>query len=193
MSVLVFVFSFTLTDSSSGLKQHCGPINNYCVSLSEGTITAEAGLCVVIPCSFTTASDFTPSAIVWYQCDPSKDKCGDSDIIFHSKKTNINAQSKVQSGFKGRVSSLESDVSQRNCSIMINDLNESDSGSYQFRVNEYVNGRTDGFTYPPRSTVSVKGMKSYINNNHVVYRWCFLVFLKHEVCLADLISSLYFH
>lgn len=147
----------------------------------------------MIPCSFTTASGFTPSSIVWYKCDPSEDRCGDSDIIFHSRKTNINAQSKVQSGFKGRVSSLEPDVSLRNCSIMINDLNESDSGSYQLRVNGYLDGSPNGFTYLTRSTVSVKGMKSYSTNNHVVYRWCFLVSLKHEVCLADSVSTLYFH
>ncbi|XP_047455850.1 Schwann cell myelin protein-like isoform X2 [Mugil cephalus] len=142
------------TDSSTGLKQHCGPIDGYCVSLSEGTITAEAGLCVVIPCSFTTGYAFTPSAIVWYKCDPSKERCDDSDIIFHSRKNN----EKAQSGFIGRVSSLEPDVRQRNCSIMINDLNESDSGLYQLRVNGDLNGRTDGFTYPSRSSVSVKGV-----------------------------------
>ncbi|XP_047454147.1 sialic acid-binding Ig-like lectin 10 [Mugil cephalus] len=147
------------TDSSTGLKQHCGSAYGYCVSLSEGTITAEAGLCVVIPCSFTTGYAFTPSAIVWYKCDPSKEKCDDSDIIFHSSEND----EKAQSGFIGRVSYLEPDVRQRNCSIMINDLNESDSGLYQFRVNGYkyegtAYERTDGFTYPSRSTVSVKGV-----------------------------------
>ncbi|XP_047455859.1 sialic acid-binding Ig-like lectin 12 isoform X2 [Mugil cephalus] len=156
-------------DSSTGLKQHCGPIDGYCVSLSEGTITAEAGLCVVIPCSFTTASAFRPSAIVWYKCDPSKERCDDSDIIFHSSENN----QKAQSGFIGRVSSLEPDVRQRNCSIMINDLNESDSGSYQLRVNGDLNGRTDGFTYPSRSTVSVKdsstGLKQHCGS---AYGYC---------------------
>ena len=137
--------------------------NRFCITLSEGEIRAEAGLCVVIPCTFTTSYYFTPQHIVWYKCEPSKPKCGDSDIIFHTNKNNNRTQS---SEFKGRVSLLEPDVSRRNCSIIVNDLTESDSGSYQLRVNGDLNGMKDGFTFSPRTTVSVKGMKSYDNYKH---------------------------
>ena len=131
--------------------------SGFCITL-DAEITAEAGLCVVIPCSFSTGSGFTPQHIVWHKCEPSKQRCGDSDIIFHSNKYNR----KVQSGFRGRVSLLEPDVRQKNCSIIINDLTESDSGSYQLRVNGYNNWyEADGFTFPLRAAVSVKGMKSY--------------------------------
>ncbi|XP_068592259.1 myelin-associated glycoprotein-like isoform X2 [Cebidichthys violaceus] len=133
--------------------KHC-PIAEYCITLSEGEITAEAGLCVVIPCSFTTASVFTPKHMVWYKCEPSKERCEDSDVIFHTNNNN----NKVQSGFMGRVSLLEPDVSQKNCSIIINDLTESDSGSYQFRVNGLLYYAESGFTFPPKATVSVKGL-----------------------------------
>uniref|UniRef100_A0A669AZ76 B-cell receptor CD22 n=1 Tax=Oreochromis niloticus TaxID=8128 RepID=A0A669AZ76_ORENI len=122
-------------------------------------LTAEAGLCVVIPCSFTTADEFTPKHTVWYKCDASQHSCSDADIIFHSNK---NTDKKAQSGFEGRVSRLEPDVSQKNCSIIINDLKESDSGSYQLRVTGVRNGQQDGFTFIPRVTVSVKGMKIMI-------------------------------
>uniref|UniRef100_A0A3P8NF81 Ig-like domain-containing protein n=1 Tax=Astatotilapia calliptera TaxID=8154 RepID=A0A3P8NF81_ASTCA len=104
----------------------------------ERELTAEAGLCVVIPCSFTTAANFTPKHTVWYKCEASK-KCSDADITFHSNKNN----EKVQSGFKGRVSRLEPDVSQKNCSIIINDLKESDSGFYQLRVTGVLNGQQE--------------------------------------------------
>ncbi|XP_037642100.1 myelin-associated glycoprotein-like isoform X1 [Sebastes umbrosus] len=124
---------------------------SFCITLSEGEITAEAGLCVVIPCSFTTSYGFKPQHLVWYKCKPSKQRCGDSDIIFHSNKNN---DEKVQSGFKGRVSLLRPDVSQRNCSIIINDVIESDSGSYRFRVNGLQFGSDTGF----KANVSVKDL-----------------------------------
>ncbi|XP_022620065.1 sialic acid-binding Ig-like lectin 10 isoform X1 [Seriola dumerili] len=141
--------------ASVGGRQQCLRfLYGYCITLPEGEITAEAGLCVVIPCSFTTSYSFTPQKLVWYKCEPTEEKCSDSDVIFHTNKNNI----KIQSEFRGRVSQLEPDVSQRNCSIIINDLKESDSGSYQFRVNGILNGRSDGLTYPPRATVSIKAL-----------------------------------
>ncbi|MEQ2173073.1 hypothetical protein GOODEAATRI_027928, partial [Goodea atripinnis] len=135
--------------------------NGFCITLNEGQITAEAGLCVVLPCSFTTANGFTPKNIVWFKCESWKRKCGDSDIIFH---TNPN---KVQPEFLGRVLLLDPDVSQRNCSIMINDLNAFDSGSYQPRVNGLQNGWTDGFTFTPKTTVFVKGIKGHNKSNFI--------------------------
>ncbi|XP_044064270.1 sialic acid-binding Ig-like lectin 10 isoform X2 [Siniperca chuatsi] len=140
------------TGASVRRRQDC--LNGFCITLSEGEITAEAGLCVVIPCSFTTGYGFTPQHLVWYKCEPSKQRCVDSDVIFHTNKNN----KKVQSEFIGRVSLLEPDVSQKNCSIIITDLTESDSGSYQLRVNGIKYGGADGFTFSPRTTVSVKDL-----------------------------------
>ncbi|XP_047455854.1 hemicentin-1-like isoform X2 [Mugil cephalus] len=145
------------TDMLAGGKQHC--TNGFCVTLSEGNITADTGHSVVIPCSFTTIDDFTPLYILWFKCSPSKIRCEYADMIFHSNKNNRHAQSILQSGFQGRLSLLEPDVSQRNCSIMINDLNESDSGSYQLRLNGVRRGTSDIFTFPLRAIVSVKDVK----------------------------------
>ncbi|XP_063340964.1 sialic acid-binding Ig-like lectin 14 [Pelmatolapia mariae] len=141
------------TGDSALAQQHCD--KGYCLNLTERELTAEAGLCVVIPCSFTTAANFTPKHIVWYKCEASQKICSDADIIFHSNKT---TDTNTQSGFEGRVSRLEPDVSQNNCSIIINDLKESDNGSYQLRVTGELNGKQDGFTFIPRVTVSVKGL-----------------------------------
>ncbi|TNN67770.1 Sialic acid-binding Ig-like lectin 14 [Liparis tanakae] len=121
--------SDAVTGESVGETTHC--YNGYCITFRKGEITAEAGLCVVIPCSFTTAAGFTPKHMVWFKCEPPKAKCGDVDIIFHTNKNN----NKVQSEFLGRVSLLEPDVLKRNCSIIINNLTETDSGFYQLRVN----------------------------------------------------------
>jgi len=148
---------FSLTGASVWGKQHCQ--HGFCITLSEGKITAEAGLCIIIPCSFTTVDSFTPEHIVWYKCDPLKQTCRESDEILHA----YGNREKVLSGFKGRVSLLEPDVSKKICSIMINDLKESDSGSYHLRVDGRFNGRTDGFTFTPLTTISVKGRKTYNN------------------------------
>jgi len=156
----VFVSLFPLTGESVKGLQRCD--RGFCITLSEGEITAEAGLCVVIPCSFTTGHGFTPQYMVWFKCEPFKTKCG--DIIFHTNKNN----KKVQSEFLGRVSLLEPDVMKRNCSIIINNLTESDSGFYQLRVNGVKYGKEDGFTFSTRATVSVKGMKSY--NKYIYWR-----------------------
>lgn len=145
------VFSFTLTVASALGRPNCN--KGFCITLNDGIITAEAGLCVVIPCSFTPDYEFTPKHIVWFKCQHWKSRCGDSDIIFHTNRN------KTPSEFLGRVLLLNPDVSQGNCSLMINDLTTLDSGSYQLRVNGVYYGHRDGFVFTPRSTVLVKGMK----------------------------------
>ncbi|XP_051261426.1 sialic acid-binding Ig-like lectin 10 isoform X2 [Dicentrarchus labrax] len=159
MFVLVWatlLFAVTGSNADKGApvegKTHC--LYEFCITLNEAEISTEAGLCAVIPCSFTPGPGFSPKNIVWYKCEPSKQKCVESDIIFHTKKNK-----NVQSGFKGRVSLLDPDVSLNNCSFIINDITESDSGSYQLRVNGNSSTKTDdGFTFPPRATVSVKDL-----------------------------------
>uniref|UniRef100_UPI003AAF2998 sialic acid-binding Ig-like lectin 16 n=1 Tax=Centroberyx gerrardi TaxID=166262 RepID=UPI003AAF2998 len=102
------------------------------ISFSEEDITAEAGLCVVIPCSFTAAANFSLKNAVWFKYDLNLNICKpncSSDQIF-----NFNHREKVQAGFQGRVALLEPDLTRKNCSIIINNLTESDSGSYRFKV-----------------------------------------------------------
>uniref|UniRef100_A0A8C3G244 Ig-like domain-containing protein n=1 Tax=Cyclopterus lumpus TaxID=8103 RepID=A0A8C3G244_CYCLU len=147
---------FPITGESVKRLQSC--YSEFCITLIEGEITAEAGLCVVIPCFFTTGNGFTPQYVVWYKCEPPKGRCGDADVIFH---TNENNNNKVQAEFLGRVSLLEPDVSQKNCSIIINELTESDSGKYQVRVNSVNYWGQERSTFSTRATVSVKGMMSY--------------------------------
>uniref|UniRef100_A0AAX7UJ74 Ig-like domain-containing protein n=1 Tax=Astatotilapia calliptera TaxID=8154 RepID=A0AAX7UJ74_ASTCA len=124
---LFFYISLALIGASAWGRQHC--VSGYCVTLNEGEVTVEAGLCVVIPCSYRTGDGFTPKHIAWYKCEVSEPRCGNPIMIFHT-----NNSIKVQSGFKARVSFLEPDLSQNNCSIFINKLKQSDSGSYHLRV-----------------------------------------------------------
>ncbi|XP_035991114.1 hemicentin-1 [Fundulus heteroclitus] len=135
----------TNNDASGWGREHC-QTNSYCVTLNEN-IRAEAGLCAVIPCSFK--SGFEAEVIIWYKCDQLMDRCGDFDKVFHSDKNIEN----VQSGFKGRVSLLEPDVTQKNCSIMINDLRPSDSGYYQLRVEG--EGTGNAWTYTTKTFLSL--------------------------------------
>ncbi|XP_026041308.1 sialic acid-binding Ig-like lectin 10 isoform X3 [Astatotilapia calliptera] len=159
MSVLILAALLSsVTCSSADIsasawgRQHC--VSGYCVTLNEGEVTVEAGLCVVIPCSYRTGDGFTPKHIAWYKCEVSEPRCGNPIMIFHT-----NNSIKVQSGFKARVSFLEPDLSQNNCSIFINKLKQSDSGSYHLRVIGELNGKPDGFSFSPRVTVYVKGFK----------------------------------
>ncbi|XP_054638028.1 sialic acid-binding Ig-like lectin 5 [Dunckerocampus dactyliophorus] len=125
----------------------------FCIVLSRRQITSEAGLCAVLPCSYS-ADGFTPQSVVWFKCDGKKTRCSDSEIVFHSKNT-----AKAMDGYKGRVSLLGQDVIHKNCSIIINDLTRSDSGSYQLRVNGHLRGKPEGFSFPWRVSLSVKGLE----------------------------------
>lgn len=139
-----------LTGQLLTLTERCR--KGFCISFPEEEIKADAGLCFVLPCSFTTPSGFRPLNMVWFKCESFKSKCGESDIILHSNIRN------VKDGFKGRVSLLEPNIYLRNCSIMVNDLTESDSGSYQLRLNgQNYWGETEGFTFLAKATVSVEG------------------------------------
>lgn len=141
----------TLTGALLRMTESCR--KGFCVSFPEEEIKADAGLCFVLPCSFNTPYSFTPLNMIWFKCDTFTSKCRESDIIFHPNERN------VQDGFKGRVSLLEPDIRLRNCSIMVNDLTESDSGFYQLRLNgENFYGNPDAFTLLVKATVSVEGM-----------------------------------
>ncbi|XP_026225945.1 sialic acid-binding Ig-like lectin 5 [Anabas testudineus] len=148
------MFSFLLfVTATSSLEKKCES-GSYCTNLTKGIITAEAGLCVILPCSFTTEADFSFTEIIWFKCNSAtKEKCDKSDtgkLIFNSSNNE-----NIESEFKGRVSLLEPDVSKKNCSIIINDLRKSDSGSYQLRVNGNKDGKTDGFTFTTTATITV--------------------------------------
>ncbi|XP_039886450.1 sialic acid-binding Ig-like lectin 10 [Simochromis diagramma] len=158
MLVLIWsavLFSVTGSDADTGDSEmrnpHCD--REYCITLNVRKLTAEAGLCVVIPCSFKTAEAFETQHIVWYKCEASEAGCDRPVMIFHTNKS-----TDVQPEFEGRVSLIEH-VIQNNCSIIINNLKESDSGSYQLRVIGEVNRKTDAFTFIPKVNVSVKGLK----------------------------------
>ncbi|XP_053182859.1 sialic acid-binding Ig-like lectin 6 [Scomber japonicus] len=125
----------TVTDESREEKPICDN-KEYCITLSEKIITAEAGLCVVIPCSFNTSADFTVKNIIWSKCDGSESNCETN-----KKQTE-------------QVSLLEPDPSKKNCSIIINNLTKSDSESYQLTVNG-LGEKESGCTFTRKATISV--------------------------------------
>ncbi|XP_074540300.1 sialic acid-binding Ig-like lectin 14 [Halichoeres trimaculatus] len=141
------------TDTGASLETRSVCQGAYCITLSDGIIRAEAGLCVVVPCSFTTSTYFYPKSVDWFKCGRYQQRCQESDIIFS------NDSRKVQSGFRGRVKQLEPNISQNNCSIIINDLTASDSGSYQLRVNGYnYYWNPERFQYSAKTVISVEDL-----------------------------------
>ncbi|KAL3980359.1 hypothetical protein ACER0C_016432 [Sarotherodon galilaeus] len=120
MLTLIWVI-LLLADKGSGTPE-C-PKSNSSITLSERNVSAQAGLCVVLACSFTTDNGDVEN-ITWYKHDGNVNK-----TIFDSSNN-----TKADSEFQGRVSLLEPNQKNKNCSIIINDLTESDSGSYQVVV-----------------------------------------------------------
>ncbi|XP_008281385.1 sialic acid-binding Ig-like lectin 14 isoform X1 [Stegastes partitus] len=151
----VVLFFVRGTDAQTGTSadkiRRCD--TGICITPTVGELTGEAGLCVVIPCSFTVDSGFIFSTIAWYKCEAAT--CSDSDIIFHAGKSYNN---NLQAEYRGRVSLLEPDVRNNNCSIIINDLRESDSGSYQLRVHDELRLGPARYLFSPKATVTVKGL-----------------------------------
>ncbi|KAM9309975.1 sialic acid-binding Ig-like lectin 11 [Pholidichthys leucotaenia] len=144
MFVIISVALLFADAGSAALKEFCKS-RGYSISLSEGTIAAQAGLCVVLPCSFTTDTGFNVAVINWSKYDGINNK-----KIFNSR-TNKDADSE----FKGRVSLLDSDLQKKNCSIIINDLRESDSGSYELRV---INDKDEGYSFKCHANITVTAL-----------------------------------
>ncbi|KAM8827297.1 myelin-associated glycoprotein isoform 1-T2 [Synchiropus picturatus] len=86
------------------------------------TVAGLPGSCVVIPCSYnypTAPETITKFTGIW------RDKT--SHVVFHPDG------SKIQQGFKNRTALL-GDVSQKNCSLKVDPLRESDVGPFHFRI-----------------------------------------------------------
>uniref|UniRef100_A0A3B3CNW7 B-cell receptor CD22 n=1 Tax=Oryzias melastigma TaxID=30732 RepID=A0A3B3CNW7_ORYME len=150
-SLIFSVRSISYSAGASALGEpNC--VRQFCIYVSTENITSEVGLCAVIPCSFSTPSDFETRHLVWFKCE-SNPKCSNSDIIFNS--TN-NIDKSIKDEFKGRVS-LDPEVG--NCSIRISDLRKSDSGSYQLRIIGLNQGDPDGFTFIPKTPIKVGGFR----------------------------------
>ncbi|XP_038848604.1 sialic acid-binding Ig-like lectin 12 [Salvelinus namaycush] len=133
-------------------KDPAAPIN---ITFSPAEITPQAGLCAVIPCSFTHPDNFTAHIAIWFKCPDAR--CSikpGTDSIFHSKNS-----SKAQEGYRRRVSLLEKDLTKKNCSIIINDITKTDDGDYQLRLSGSFNsGNRSKLTSPEKVKIAVKAL-----------------------------------
>ncbi|XP_051812412.1 uncharacterized protein LOC127536379 [Acanthochromis polyacanthus] len=152
MFVLVWaILLLSVSRLTAGRKNSSGTDNpncnhdKSCTMSNEGNITAESGLCVVIPC--TAKANFEVKSIIWHKCNESFNK-----PIFNSHDNE-----NIQPEYKGRVSLLQPDLNKKNCSIIINNLTKSDSGSYFVRV---TGNKTSDCTILSK-TLTVTG-----NNSH---------------------------
>ncbi|XP_071253829.1 sialic acid-binding Ig-like lectin 5 [Salvelinus alpinus] len=141
---------FSLTEITTCKRQPQSPPPRtalpWTIAFSPAKITGEKGLCAVISCTFNHAENFKPTAAIWFKC-PKKGKCDqDEDIIIHSE-----TPSKAQEGYKQRVSLLETDLTKKNCSVIINDIRENDTGQYQFRL-------LSAYTYLKKVKITVKAL-----------------------------------
>lgn len=157
MVLVTIVFDFhELSISSSGLSllfftcsgsgtPEC-PKSNSSITVvvsSDKNVSAQAGLCVVLACSVTTDD---VENLTWYKHDGNLTK-----TIFGSSNN-----TETDSEFEGRVSLLDADLKDKNCSIIISDLTTSDSGSYHA-----VAKTKTRCTLIANITVTVTGTKTY--------------------------------
>ncbi|XP_041728578.1 sialic acid-binding Ig-like lectin 5 [Coregonus clupeaformis] len=139
----------SLTERTTCNKQPPPPppiASPWTITFSPAEITAEKGLCAVISCTFSHAENFNPTAAIWFKC-PENGKCDqDENIIIHSE-----TPSKAQEGYRKRVSLLETDMTKKNCSVIINNIRKNDSGEYQFRL-------LSAFTYSKKVKITVRAL-----------------------------------
>ncbi|XP_070997752.1 sialic acid-binding Ig-like lectin 5 isoform X1 [Oncorhynchus clarkii lewisi] len=137
----------SLTERATCDKPAAQPTaSSWTITFSPAEITAEKGLCAVISCTFTHPDNIKPTAAVWFKC-PESDRCDeDKNIIFHSE-----THSKAQKGYKQRVSLLETDLTKKNCSVIINDIRKNDFGEYQFRL-------PSSYTYTKKVNITVSAL-----------------------------------
>ncbi|KAF3692240.1 Sialic acid-binding Ig-like lectin 12 [Channa argus] len=145
-TLLLAVWRHSAGTESPGENKLCQ--HGSCFNLSVAGQTAEAGLCVVIPCSFTTNEKHTAQHVAWYKCEGSEHTCNKS-LIFDSNKN------EPASEFKERVSMLEPDLSKKNCSITIRNLKKSDSGFYEVRVYGKFSGTKDDYMLSNKTNITV--------------------------------------
>ncbi|XP_041728559.2 sialic acid-binding Ig-like lectin 14 [Coregonus clupeaformis] len=135
----------SLTERTTCNKQPQTP-PPWTITFSPAEITAEKGLCAVISCTFSHAENFNPTAAIWFKC-PKNGKCDqDENIIIHSE-----TPSKAQEGYRKRVSLLETDLTKKNCSVIINNIRKNDAGEYQFRL-------LSAYTYSKKVKITVRAL-----------------------------------
>ncbi|XP_067367058.1 sialic acid-binding Ig-like lectin 14 isoform X2 [Channa argus] len=149
-TLLLAVWRHSAGTESPGENKLCQ--HGSCFNLSVAGQTAEAGLCVVIPCSFTTNEKHTAQHVAWYKCEGSEHTCNKS-LIFDSNKN------EPASEFKERVSMLEPDLSKKNCSITIRNLKKSDSGFYEVRVYGKFSGTKDDYMLSNKTNITVTDLR----------------------------------
>ncbi|XP_071240126.1 sialic acid-binding Ig-like lectin 14 isoform X2 [Salvelinus alpinus] len=138
--------SLTERDTCNGQQQPPATASPWTITFSPAEITAEKGLCAVISCTFTHPDNIKPTTAIWFKC-PTNDRCDkDKNIIFHSETPH-----EAQEDFKQRVSLLETDLTKKNCSVIINDIRENDAGEYQFRL-------LSSYTYSKKVKITVTAL-----------------------------------
>uniref|UniRef100_A0A8C1R7K6 Si:dkey-24p1.7 n=1 Tax=Cyprinus carpio TaxID=7962 RepID=A0A8C1R7K6_CYPCA len=109
--------------------------NDWNITFNPPEVTAVAGLCVLISCTFTYPDEAKPSNVLWNECNKIG-KCGEI-FNLNGTKEKVNGIKVEKENIKpGRIEMLEPDLTKNNCSIIMKNITPSDKKYYMLRLEE---------------------------------------------------------
>ncbi|KTF72909.1 hypothetical protein cypCar_00043816 [Cyprinus carpio] len=122
-------------NTSRTLKVMCQVNNDWNITFNPPEVTAVAGLCVLISCTFTYPDEAKPSNVLWNECNK-KGKCSEIFNLRYVTEEKVNGTKEKKNIKSGRIKMLEPVLTKNNCSIIMKNITPSDKKEYMLRLEE---------------------------------------------------------
>lgn len=139
--VAVFLFPLGMPGLVQSDNKTCED-KTFTPTLKPTNLTAAAGQCVVLECSFEN----NVTSFAWCKNGQS----GECNLAIFNSSNN----STVDSKFLGRVTMLEPDLKKKKCSIIITNLTTTGTGVYKVEAKA-----ANGCTYLSKANITIEGIQ----------------------------------